>query len=309
MAFSNGNHPAARLDTTIAVEFAIVTTIFAGLYVWQRILSDALVAVFGSPPWFEGILIDGLLSGGLFVAGVTLFTVVYVTYRDIDSGLKLPKRADLALIGLVGVVPAVLVGLTKLVGSLTGVPYNSLTMTSYAADASVMSVLLLAGLGVCIGVPTLVIVGQVLVQGSFKRVVGGDIAIVLTTLVTGFVMMSNAGGLVTVPDLGKLIVTVLFAFSLGVGAYAVQSVSSDRLRYLAYAPVLLVTAVTVLSGIAEIESVAGGLFVAAHLVVLGIAAYTYERTDSALVPALAYTSLLLANTTVVFVFEAGTQSW
>jgi len=86
-------------------------------------------------------------------------------------------------------------------------------------------------------------------------------------------------------------------------------VSSDRLRYLTYAPVLLVTAVIVLSGVAEIESVAGGLFVTTHLAVLGIAAYAYERTNSVLVPALAYTSLLLANTTVMFVFEAGMQSW
>ena len=308
MTIPNENHPVARLDTTIAVEFAIVTTVFAGLYVWQRILSDTLLVAFGSSPWFEEVLIDGLLSGGLFIVGLTLFTVVYVAYRDIDSGLKLPKRADMALIGLVGVVPAVLVGLTKLVGSLTGVPYNSLTMTSYAADASVMPVLLLAGLGVGIGVLTLVIVGQVLVQGSFKRAVGEDLAIVLTTIVTGFVMMSNTGGLGTVPDQGKLIGTILFALSLGVGLYTVQSMSSNRLRYLAYAPVLLVTAVIVLSGIAEIESVAGGLFVATHVAVLGIAAYAYERTSSVLVPALVYTSLLLANTTVVFVLEAGMQS-
>ncbi|OYR41204.1 hypothetical protein DJ82_00150 [Halorubrum sp. Ib24] len=276
---------------------------------WQRILSDALLAVFGSPPWFEEGLMDGMLSGGLFIAGLVLFTAGYVAYRDVDSGLKLPERTDVSLIGLAGLAPAVLVGLTKLVGSLTGVPYNSLTMTSYAADVSVIPVLLLAGLGIGVGVPTLVIVSQVLVQGSFKQVAGGNTAIVLTTLITGFVMMGNTGGLATVPDLGKLVGAVLFAISVGAGVFAVEYVSSERLHYVAYAPVLLVAAVISLSGIAEIGSIAGGLFVATHLAVLGIAAYTYERTNSLLAPALAYTSLSLANTTVVLLYEAGMQSW
>lgn len=309
MALRNANDLTARLDPTLVVELIIVTTILAGLYVWQCILSDVLVAVIGSSPWFEGILMDGILSGGLFIAGLTIFTAAYVTYRDVDSGVKLPERTEGDLIGVVGLVPVLLVGLTKLVGSLTGVPYNSLTMASYAADASVIPVLLIAGLGIAVGVPSLVIVCHVLVQGSFKQAAGGNTAIVLTTLVTGFVMMGNTGGLAAVPDLGKLVGVVLFTISLGIGVLAVEYVSSERLRYLAYAPVLLVIVVIGLSGIAEIESIAGGLFVATHLAVVGIAAYTYERTNSLLAPVLAYTSLSLANTTVVFLYEAGVQFW
>lgn len=55
-------------------------------------------------------------------------------------------------------------------------------------------------------------------------------------------------------------------------------------------------------GIAEVETVVSGLFAATQLAVLGIAAYTYDRTASLLAPDLAYAALLLANRAVVFVF-------
>lgn len=309
MAVASEIRSPIRLRSLVVVEFAVVTLLLIGLYAWRQLLSETLSAVFGSPPWLGGILLDGLLSGGLFIAGLGIFTLVYATSRDIDTGHLRPPRPDWALFGLAGSAPVVLVGLTKLVGVLTGVPYNSLTKTAYAADPAVMPVVLIAGLGVTVQVLTLLLVCQVLVQGSFVRVVGADTAIVLTTIVAGFGMMSSTGGLVTVPDTGKLVGAVLFVMALGVAAYATDNVARSWLRYLAYGPVLLLGALFVLSGIAEIGSIAAGLFVVTHLTVLGLAAFTYDRTASLLGPAVAYTSLLVANVLIVFVLEAGLQSW
>lgn len=126
---------------------------------------------------------------------------------------------------------------------------------------------------------------------------------------TGFVMMSNTGGLATVPGFGKLTGAVVFTLSLGVAVSVNERVDSHWFRCLGLAPVLFVTALILFSGIAEIETIAGGLYAATQLAVLGTAAYTYNETESLFIPALAYVSLLLANRTVVFVFEAGMQSW
>lgn len=263
----------------------------------------------GPLPGFVGLLATGLVTGGLFIAGLVLFTRTYAAAREIDVGWSLPSRAQLPLVGVAVVAPLALVGLTKLVGSVIGVPYNSLTKTAVAADAPAGPILLLTGLSVLLTVPVLVVVCQVLVQGSFERVVEDDTAIGLTTLLTGFVMVSNTGGLTIVPDEGKLVGAVLFALVLGLAVYVDDRYPRDRLRYLAYVPLLLVTTFVVVAGLAELGSIAGALFAATHLAVFAVAAGTYDRTGSLLVPAIAYTTLILANRAVVVLFEAGMQSW
>ena len=286
-----------------------MTAALVGVSLWRRLSSEVLSLAFGSPAAFDGLLLNGVVTGGVFVAGVALFAGLYAAVRDVDVGLALPSRNDLRLTGLAAVTPVALVGLTKLVGTATGVPYNSLTKTAYAADASVTPVLIVAGLGLVVAVPVLVIVCQVLVQGSFRRVLDGGSAVALTTFATGFVAASTTGGLTPVPDRGTLAGAALFTLLFGGGLYARDRVADGRLRSLFLVPVLLFGAVVALSGVAAVESIAGGLFALTHLVVLGLAAYAYERTDSLAVPAVAYASLLLANRLVVYLFEAGLQNW
>jgi hypothetical protein len=255
------------------------------------------------------VLVGGLITGGLFLAGLLLFVRAYTVFRNIELELTLPSWTDLPVLGLAGLAPVVLVGLTKLVGTLTGVPYNSLTKASVAADASVLPVVLLTGLGLLITVPALVMVCQLLVQESFNRVVGSSETVVLTALVTGFAMVSNTGGPTMVPDRGKLIGVVLFALLLVVTGYVGGRIDRARRRYLAYVPVLTLALIIVLSRVASVETVTGGLFAVVHLAVFGVAAYAYDRTGTPLGAALAYASLLLANRAVVFVFETGMHSW
>lgn len=297
-----------RPSHPIAVEFALVTAALVGVFLWRRLSRAAFSVVFGSPA-FDGPVVGGLVTGGFFVGGVALLAALYAGVRGVDVGLSLPGRDDLRLVGLVAVAPVALVALTKLVGVATGVPYNSFTKTAYAVDAPVTPVLIVAGLGVAVGVPILVIVCQVLVQGSFRRVVDGESAVVLTTLVTGFVAVSTTGGLAAVPDRGKLAGSALLALLLLGGLCARDRIDGGRLRSLVLVPAALFAALVVLSGVAAVGSVAGGLFALTHLAVLGLAAATYERTGSVAVPAVAYATLLLANRLVVFLFEAGLQSW
>ena len=255
------------------------------------------------------MVLSGLVSGGTLLFGLIGFAAVYSRFREIDVGLRLPSRKAAPLVGLAILTPISGVALTKLVGVVTGVPYNSLIKMSVAADGPALPVFFIAGLGLILGVPMVVVICHVFIQASFNQVISADTAIVLTTLVAGFVMVSNSGGIATVPDLGKLVGASAFTVSLGIAVYANERGDAYWLRYLGFAPVVVVSALIILAGIAAVETVAGGLFTVTQLAVLGIAAYTYDRTGSLLTPAIAYTALFLANRTVVFVFEAGLQGW
>ena len=309
MSLRTRPHPFTRAEHPVATEFGIVTAALVGVYLWRELVAELLPTVFGSPPVPGGLLVAGLVNGGVLLAGLAVLVGAYAALRGIDIGLRLPTAADLPVAALAMLTPVLLVALTKLAALATGVPYGSLTKTSVAADAPVLPVLSVAALGLVLGVPALVLVCQVLVQGSFTTVVDADAAVALTILMTGFVMVSSTGRLATVPDPGRLVGAVVLALSLAVALYASDRIDHDRLRYLGYVPVLVFGAIVVLSGVVAIESVAGGLYAATQLAVLGVAAYAYDRSGSILVPTLAYAGLLLANRIVVVVFEAGIRGW
>lgn len=295
-----------RPNRPVAVEFAVVAAVLAVVYLWERLVrlvADPLSAALGPAPAFGWLPVGGLATGGLFLAGLALFARTYASARAIDVGLARPTRAALPLVGLAAATPATLVGVTALAGALTGVPYSSLSMTYYGGGPTA-PVLAVVGLGLLVGVPALVITCQVLVQGSLDLAVEGDRAVVLTTLATGFAMTSHSG-LATAPDPGKLVGAVLFVLVFGAAVLATERIDRSRRRRLAWLPVALFVAFVVGSGVAELDSLAGGLFAVAHLGTLGVAAYTYERGDSLLLPALAYLSLSLATTAVVLGLEAG----
>lgn len=298
-----------RKHHPITTELGLVVAAAAGFSVWPRVAAAVSTPILDSLALPDSLLVNGLITGGFLLAGLCLFTGAYATVREIDVGVELPSGGDLRLAGLALVLPAALVGLTKSVGALTGVPYGSLTKTYIAADAPIEPYLVVTGLGVFIGVPSLLLLCHVVVQGSFEKVVEGDVAVVATTAVAGFLLTSNVGSLSAFPDRGKLVGAALFVLAVGVATYATETVRRQRLRLLASLPAILLVGVTVVSGVAAVESVAGGLFAVAQVAVIGLAAYAYERTDTLLLPALAYLSFYLTGSAIVFIFEAGVQSW
>lgn len=300
----------SRIDdpTPVAREFGVAAALLVGLYVWQRVVGEAMTAVVGDAVP-GGLAVHGLVHGSLLVGGLVGFAAAYVRARDIEVGRSLPSRGELPLVALALLVPAALVAVTKLVGTVTGVQYNALTRTAVAADPALRPILVVTGVGLAVSVPVLVVVCQVLVQGSFRRVVGRDAAVGLTTLVAGVALVDATGGLNPIPDQGRLAATVLLAAGLAVAVVGHERLDGDGLRYLAAVPAGVVAALVLFAVVAEIGSLAGALFVTTQLAVFAVAAYTYDRTDSLLGPAVAYTTLIVANRLVVVGLEAGLQSW
>lgn len=294
-----------RSHRPLATELGAITAVLVGVYLWHRVvlvLAGPLTAALGPSP--VTMPLGGLATAGLFVVGVVAFGVAYTRARGIDVGLAGPTRADAFPLGLAVVIPVALVGVTKLAGALTGVPYSALAKTYYTADSPILPIVVLVVLGLVVNVPGLVVVCQVLVQRSLERVLAGDHAVVLTTLVAGFAMTSDTGGLDVVPELGKLVGAAAFVLVLGAALFVVERSGREGLRPLVYAPVLLFVALVAVSGVAEVDSVAGGLFALSQVGVVGVAAYAYDRSGSLLVPALAYLSSALGQFAVL-VLEAG----
>jgi len=309
MALRNSPVGSPRTPHRLAVELGVVTAALVGVLLWERFVMEATAAVFGTPGAFDSLLVNGLVNAAVLLGGLVAFVSGYAAVRDLDVGLRLPTRGSLPVVALAVVLPVSLVALTKVVGVFTGVGFNGLVMTSVAADAALWPVALVTGLGLLVGVPALVLTCQVLVQRSFERVVAPMAAVVATTLVAGFVMVSDTGGLASVPETGPLAGVVLFVLLVAAALFVAERIDDNRIRALAALPAVAVVVVVALSSVAEITSFAGALFGVSQVTVLAVAAYAYARTDSLLVPALAYASFRLASRAVVVFFEAGVQSW
>ncbi len=299
--------PAAVGSVPVVAELVVVVCLLLGLHLWRRAVTALQPTLVAAVPEGTAAPVGSLLIGGVLLAGVVAFAAVYATLRGIEVGVR--PSADRRTLGLALAVPPALVAVTKLVGVLTGVPYNALTMSAYGADAPVAAVLSFLGPGLLVGALSLTVVCQVLVQGTFARVVERGRAALLTTVLAAVVLTSSTGGLTAFPDRGKLAVAVGFVLALALALYAVDEVDREWVQYLAYLPVSAVVALVIVSWVAATGSVAELLFGATHVAVLALAAAGYARTDSLVVPAVAYLSLLLSEETVVLLFEAGMRSW
>jgi len=293
----------------VVTELTAVVCSLVGLHLWRRVVTALQPRLLAALPGGTAVPVGPLLVGGVLLAGVVCYGVGYAGFRGIDVGLRPPTAADRRSLGLAVVGPLGLVALTKTVATFTSVPYNALTTSAYSAGTPVGAVLSLLGPGLLVGALSLTIVCQVLVQGTFARIVDGRRAALLTTIFAAVVLTSSTGGLTAFPDRGKLALAAVFVVTLALALYAVDEVDREWVQYLAYVPVSAVLGLVVLSWAGATGSLAELLFGATHVAVLGLAATGYERTDSLVVPAAAYLTSLLANEVVVVLFEAGMRSW
>lgn len=300
---------AVRSEHPLAAEFGLVVGVLVGVSLWYDVVVAGLAPALQSLPGADGLLVQGLLTGIPAVGGLALLAGGYVALRDVDVGLALPGRREWGLAGLATAGPIALVGLTKVVGVAEGIHYNSLTLSAYPADPPLVPTVVITGLGLLVAVPTLVVVCQVLVQGGFERVLGPLGAVLPTALLAGFAMTGSTGGLATVPPQGKVAGLVLLVPALALALYGADRVERPWLRWVSYVPVAVFVAGVAVGGVASVESVTGALFATTQVAVFGIAAYTYARSRSLVLPALSYLTLLLTSEAVVVLFEAGMQSW
>ncbi|KAB1193703.1 hypothetical protein GJR96_09735 [Haloferax sp. MBLA0076] len=305
MSFRSSVNSSAESSASLAVEAGFVVAALLGVALWQFFVDTTASGVAQPLLRRGGILVGSLVTGGILLAGLTVYASVYTSVRDIDVPSTGPSASDAGVIALTVLGPAVLVGATKLVGSVTGVTYGSLTKTGYGADATLAAVFPLTGLELVVGVPVLVLVSHVFVQSSFRRVATDRVAIAATTVTTVFVLVNVNRGLVFVPNVGRLAAAAVFLLLLGVALTVSVRTTRDWTRVLCYVPALGFVVVVIGSELVTIGSVAVALFVLSHALVLGIAAYAHERTRSLFVPALAYISLIVSTDAVVFFFEAG----
>lgn len=307
----------SRSERPLLSEFAVVVATLAVLVGWLTVAREFLVPALGFAPGGPGfevvdsLLVAGAITGGLVLAGVVTVAVAYVAARDVNVGVSLPPVERAPTVAAAVLAPLALVAATKLVGVLTGTAYSTLLLRSYGAAATVEHALSMTLLTLFLGVPTLLVVCQVLVQGSLRRVVGGDAAVALTTVLAGFLLVDASGGLDTTPEPGRLVGAGLFAVAVAVALYGTDRFESDAVRALSVAPLGLLAGVTVITGVAAVWTVPAAqvVFVCVKLAVLAVAAYGYDRTRSLLVPALTYACFLASSEAVVFLLEAGVQNW
>lgn len=302
----------ARSEHPLTAELAAVVAALVALSVWQHVARAYVVPAVGFTPGGPGfdavdsLLVAGVVTGGILLAGAVAVVGAYVAVRDLDVGLALPAARRPAVVAVAA--PLALVVATKLVGVLTGTAYGTLLQRSYGAAATVEHFATMTALTLLVGVPTLLLVCQVVVQGSVRRVVGGDVAVAVTTLLAGFLLVDATGGPSTLPEPGRLVGAALFVVAVAAALYGLERFERPWLRYLSVAPVVLLVGGTAVAGIAAVGTVSAVLFVGVKVAVLAVAALTYERTDSLLAPALTYACFLAASEAVVFFLEAGVGS-
>lgn len=291
-------HPVVR-------ELVTVTAVLTLVYFWERLLpflSGPLAAALDGASGSAHVGI--LLASSLFLVGTLAIVRGYAAVRSLDAGLSLPTRDDADTAALAVGLPLLAVALTKAVGLFTGVTFGELARRSYASDPPLFPVLFVVGVSTVVGVVTLVVLCQVVIQGSLARALDGQRTVVLTALVTGFVATSNVSGFAIVPDTGRLVGAVLFVGLLLVGLLVSDAAAWDGRRVAAALGVCFLV-VVVASTALETDSVAGGLYTLTHLATLAVAAYAYERSGSLLLPALSYLTVVLGGHAVVLVAEVG----
>ncbi|MUV85821.1 hypothetical protein GJ631_04350 [Natronomonas sp. CBA1123] len=314
MSLQSNRRTWGRSTRPVAAELAAVIVALVALSVWQYVAREFLIPAVGfapGGPGFEAVdslLVAGGITGGLLLVGVVAVVVVYTRVRNVAVGIALPSTDSVPTVVAAVLAPVALVTATKLVGTLTGTTYSALLLRSYGPAATVEHFVSMTILTLFVGVPMLVLVCQVLVQGSVRRVVDGDTAVALTTLVGGFLLVDASGGLDVLPEFGRTVGAGLFVAAIAVALYGTERFERSWVRYLSVLPVAILLGGTVVAGIAAVETVPEVLFVGVKLAVIGVAASTYDRTDSLLVPAVVYASFLASSEAVVYVFEIGVQS-
>ncbi|GGL24691.1 hypothetical protein GCM10009037_05290 [Halarchaeum grantii] len=291
-------------DRAAARQTAVAVALLAGVLAWERVVRATAHALAAAVPGI-GLLARGLLSTALFVGGVALLAAGYAASRPVDVGLRWPSRDDASAVALALVGPVALVGATAALARVVSVPYGALAKAHYGATDALVPILAVAGLGLLVSVPALLLVCQLLVQTPLRVALDAREAVAATTLLAGVAVVSDTGGFALVPDLGRLAAAVVLAVLAVLGSLANARLDDERARALTAGLLAVLAAAVGASALHLLASLVAGAYVLARVCVLAVAAVAYERSDSLLAPALAYTAFALAEVAVLLAGAGG----
>ncbi|MDG5778063.1 hypothetical protein VB773_03280 [Haloarculaceae archaeon H-GB2-1] len=296
-----GRHPIAR-ETVVA---------FAGVWafaLWIDLVTDAVFryvptgAVDASGGPHAELALSALLTSGFLIAGMVAFAAGFARLRDLGPAVGLPTRQTLVAGCWATATGVALVGVVQLVATLTGGSLAPLAGVAYAPNARGGLAALVTVLGLFVGVPAYVIPAHLVVQRSGQRTGRPLVAVGLTVLVVGVV---GPTGLLNVRPLRMTAATGLLVLAIALPVVAAETVDRDWVTALALLPLAVFLAGLVFERTASVEGATSVAYHGAELAAVAVGAYAYERSNSLLPSALAYTAFVVATRAVVFVADAG----
>lgn len=306
-----------RLPTAIAIPIAALLL----LPVWIQILGSA-VNEFGGPLLAFTHSHVGTVSV-LFVFIATFFGL-YLTVRPVDAFLRLPDRAGLRALGTGVLLLPVLVAIAALVARSQGVYFVTISEAPFPVLGSV-DLWLVGTVGwLAIGVLTAVGAFHVVLQSEFRATTTPSLAVAVTTAAGGSLFAVHGLSFGVLGPYGYPVAAEYLALLAAIAAIAIAVVGYDRAqrdwqRYAALVPLAVVAVGTALQFLGVVDNgaflgspftwsvpgVATAVFALSQITVVGVAAYTYERTRSILAPVLIYATVYLAAAVAVLFVDVG----
>lgn len=286
------------IQRAFVVELGIVVALFVGFSAFTITLDSIF-----DPYFLDSDTSLLVVRSVLVLAGIGALSTSYASWRGYSHPVSIPDRAEGWLTGAAMAGTAVLALLPFLllavrmdvdVGHVTSTVSN---IGGISLNRTLMRIALF--------VSGMVLLYHGIVQGALQRVVGHerDLAVVTTTLFGGYLVTPSVvtyGTFANGPWLylwgTRAAVAVLFVLTLGVAVYADERVDDSRMRTLALLPALAVLTLAAVVLTVEAESPGGALVILTRIAVVGVAAYTYDRTESVVTPTLVYATFATVST-------------
>ncbi|SFK76362.1 hypothetical protein SAMN04487950_0972 [Halogranum rubrum] len=280
------------------VELGIVVALFVGFHAFTIALDNVL-----DPYFLDSDTTLLVVRSVLALAGMGVITISYASWRGYSLPVSLPNRTDGWLIAAVVPGTAVLATLPFLLLALrVDVGVSHVASTVFELGGIFFNRRLIR---VAYFVSGMVLLYHVLIQGALQRVFDHDrnLTVVVTTLLGGYLVASTVvtyGSFTNGPWVSlwgaRAAVAVLFVLALGIVVYADERSDASRMHGLGLLATLATLVLAVFVLMTEAGSPEGGLVVLTRAAVVGLAAYTYDRTESLVSPTLVYATYAIVST-------------
>lgn len=297
------SHPLAR-ETIVAV---VLVGAFA---VWASTVLEwslGFVRTIDVDLWItatDSFAGQALVSGLVAVLTMLVFAGAYASLRDFEVSVGRVDRAALGYAGAGALGAAGLVLLVKASAVLTGSSLSAAAGEWIGANTDPTAIAVIAALGLFVTLPAYLLVAHVLVQRTLDRVASDRVVVALTTLLVGAVGPENVLGTDLVLE-GMIFGLLALAIALPVLATALFE--KRWLTVLTAVPLAVFAAGFAFERITAFAGVTDGLYALATVVVVAFGVAAYQRTESMVPSAVAYTAFAALTTVTVFALEAGLQ--